>query len=197
MSEEHVKSGQSQGHNKGHTGGGLGIFVAGVIVAAIVGWLFYPAIVMSSKPQPINFNHKAHGAEGAGLACSDCHAFREDGSFSGIPKLDNCIQCHESQQGDSLAEAKLVEEYITPRKEVPWLSYAYQPLCVFFSHAAHVKVAHLECIECHEDMSQSTSARPVKMYRISAYSKDTMSMEDCEDCHAKKGTSNACFICHK
>lgn len=173
------------------------MLAAGFVVAVIVGWLLYPTVVMSSKPQPINFNHKVHGQEGAGLACDACHSYRDDGSFAGIPTLDNCIQCHESPQGDSPDEAKLIEQYVTPRKEIPWLSYSYQPLCVFFSHAAHDKIAHLECTACHEDMSKSTGTPAVKTYRISGYSKDTMSMEKCEDCHAKKGSSNACFVCHK
>ncbi len=196
MSEEHVSTGGREGGHK-QPSGGLGMLAAGFVVAVVVGWLLYPAVVMSSKPQPISFNHKAHGAEGAGLACDGCHTFREDGSFSGIPKLDNCIQCHQSAQGGSPHEAKLIEQYITPNKEIPWLSYSYQPLCVFFSHAAHVKMAQLECTACHEDMSKSTSSPPAKIYRISGYSKNTMSMEACEDCHAKKHTSNACFVCHK
>lgn len=196
MSEEQVSTGEKKGKNKPATGG-MGMLAAGFIFALVVGWLLYPAIVMSSKPQPINFNHKVHGEEGAGLTCDSCHAFREDGSFAGVPKLGNCVQCHESAQGENPEEARLIEEYITPGKQIPWRSYAYQPLCVFFSHAAHVKVAHLGCTQCHPDMSKSTSSPPVKVYRISGYSKDTMSMEDCEDCHAKKGTSNACFVCHK
>ncbi len=146
--EEHEESGSKQEKGHGATGGGWGFFFLGLAVSAALGWIFYPNVVMSSKEQPINFSHKAH-TEGAGLTCDGCHSLREDGSFAGIPKLDKCAECHATPQGSNPEEAKLIAKYIQPGKEIPWLKYAFQPGCVFFSHAAHVNIAHMECKQCH------------------------------------------------
>ncbi len=196
MSEQHVSTEHGDDQKHKPACGGWGMLVLGVLVGAAFGWVFYPNIVMSSKTQPINFSHKAHG-EGAGLTCDTCHGFREDGSFSGIPKLEKCAECHESAQTDSPEEAKLIERYIQPKKEIPWLSYAFQPGCVFFSHSAHINMAKLDCAQCHDDKTNSTDTPPVRQFILSGYSQKTMSMEACEDCHAKHHSSNACFVCHK
>lgn len=195
--EEHITAEETK-HDKAHkSGGGWGFLILGIALGAIVGWVLWPNVVMSSKDQPLNFSHKAH-IEGGGMTCDGCHVFREDGSFAGIPKLDKCVECHESAQGSNPEEAKLISDYIGPKKEIPWRSYSFQPGCVFFSHAAHVNMAKLDCKTCHEkDMAASTSSPAVRVYILSGYSEGTMTMEECEDCHAKKHTSNACFVCHK
>lgn len=195
---EHESTEEEHGGHEHKPAGGLGLkaLALGFFLAAVGGWLAWPNVVMSSKAQPINFSHVAHG-EGAGLSCDSCHTFREDGSFSGIPKLEKCEECHASQQGSDPEEAKLIAQYIQPKKEIPWISYAFQPGCVFFSHAAHVKMAKLACTQCHEDMSKSKSSPPARILLLSGYSERTMSMETCEECHVKKHRSNACFVCHK
>jgi hypothetical protein len=112
-------------------------------------------------------------------SCNACHQFKEDGSFSGIPAIDNCAvchafdhaiheaedcfachaeteygeideaaflfdistgcaMCHADSRGNHPDEVKLREEYLNKGEEIPWLVYARQPACVFFSHAAHV-----------------------------------------------------------
>ena len=110
-------------------------FILGFIASLIVGWVAFPKVLYSQKKQPINFNHALH----VGLVdegCGSCHYFREDGSFSGIPKIAQCIECHEEVNGVSPDEKKFVAQYVAMEREVPWLVYAKQPPCVFFSHAA-------------------------------------------------------------
>ncbi|MFP3870299.1 MAG: menaquinone reductase multiheme cytochrome c subunit QrcA [Syntrophobacteria bacterium] len=184
--------------NKQQDSGRLGwvLFFVGFIGALIVGWVIFPKLLYSTQNQPINFNHAIH-QESAGMLCEDCHYFRSDGSYAGKPTLANCIQCHQFQMTGSEAEAKLISEYIEPGKNVPWLSYSRQPDNVFFSHAAHVKMAGMECTECHRDVSEESTAPPVRVNRLTGYPNELMKMHVCEDCHAREHVSNGCDVCHK
>ena len=128
------------------------------------------------------------------MACEDCHAFREDGSYAGMPTNANCVGCHEDVQGEDPDEARYVTEYVQQEKEVEWLGYQKQPDNVYFSHIAHKE---LDCTTCHPDVANMSTPPVYYENRLSGYSKDTMKMWQCEECHAKSGASNACFVCHK
>ena len=171
--------------------GGI-IFFAGFIIALIFGWVVFPNLLYSQKTQPINFSHVAHQDTG----CEDCHAFRPDGTYAGIPKVEKCKECHENVMGQSESERVLVEEYIQKDREVPWLIYAWQPDNVFFSHAPH-QAKKVECTECHRDMSKEEKLPVYNQAWITGYSRTTMKMIECEKCHAEKDASNNCEICHK
>ena len=172
-------------------------FIIGLIASFVVGWVIFPKLLYSQKKQPIDFNHVLHVDE-VENGCESCHFFRKDGTFSGAPKLEQCIECHEEVQGDSLDEITFVEEYVSKDREVPWLIYAKQPDCVFFSHAAHIKGAHMDCVTCHGHIGESESLKPYEYNRITGYSRDIwgkslagfktntwdrMKMDDCADCH--------------
>lgn len=168
------------------------IFFAGFALAMIFGWVVFPNLLFSQKPQPINFSHVAHQDS----TCEDCHAFRADGTYGGIPRVEKCKECHESQLGQTKDEQILVDEYIPNNKEIPWKVYAWQPDNVYFSHAAH-KAKKVECVRCHRDVAKEKQNPPHKENRLTGYSADTMKMDECEKCHADKGVSNSCEICHK
>lgn len=172
--------------------GGMGwvVFFTGFILALIVGWVVFPNLLFSQKNQPMNFSHVAHQDS----SCEDCHFFREDGSYSGIPTIEKCKECHESQMGQTEDERILVEEYIQKDREVPWRVYAWQPDNVYFSHAPHKS---LECVQCHTDVSKEQTSPRFKENRITGYSASTMKMESCEKCHAERSGSNNCEVCHK
>jgi hypothetical protein len=174
-------------------------FMLGLAASLVLGWGIFPKLLYSQKKQPIDFNHALHAGEMGG--CESCHFFREDGSFSGIPKLAQCVECHEEAQGSDPNEIKFVEEYVANGREVPWLVYARQPDCVFFSHAAHVKKAEMECSTCHGHIGESKHSRVYEENRITGYSRDIwgknpiglkkhtwdrMKMDDCAECHATK-----------
>lgn len=200
--------------DKGAGGGGFLAFLVGFAALQVVGWFLFPMVLYGTKAQPLNFSHKVH-SENAGMSCEDCHYFRDDGTYAGIPGVAKCKECHESQITESPNEAKLVKEYIEPGKEIPWLVYARQPDCVYFSHAPHVKLAGMECTTCHGHHGETDKLRPYEFNRLTKYSRDiwgkhfsgfafqkknqsdSMKMDDCGDCHKKKHTSNACFVCHK
>ncbi len=186
------------GENKQKNSGLIGwaLFVVGLAGGLFIGWVVFPQILYSTKRQPINYNHAIH-QEDAGMSCEDCHYFREDGTYAGKPNVAACAECHEEPQGETETEARLVEEYVGPEKEIPWISYSRQPDNVFFSHAAHVKMAEMECTACHRDVEQETEAPPVKINRLTGYPNEIIKMYVCEDCHAREHVSNSCDVCHK
>ncbi len=175
---------------------GFLFFLAGFIIALIFGWGIFPKILFSVSYQPIKFSHAIE--DHAGLDCEECHFFREDGSYAGIPKLEKCMECHEEIQGENPEEKKFVENYVQKDKEVPWLKYQWQPDNVYFSHAAHLKREKpFECTTCHRDVTKEKIPPPVKINRLTGYHFSTIKMHVCEDCHAKMGANNACNVCHK
>ena len=206
----------------------ISFFVIGLIAALIVGWAIFPALLYSKQPQPMNFNHALHldseivdGIEGdtPEEKCQSCHWFRDDGSFSGIPKLDMCTGCHddpESPLGETPEEKAFLVNYVEPEKQVPWFVYSKQPDCVYFSHIAHVKMGELACATCHGDFASNKKLPLYVENRLTGYSQaiwgknisgfylnktyaDRMKMDDCARCHTEKGQeqNNACFVCHK
>ena len=204
---EHIEPGQG-------AGGPITLFfILGLVASLVLGWVIFPQLLYSQKEQPVQFNHVLHN-ELVEDGCESCHFFREDGTYSGVPKLAQCIDCHEEVQGDSAEEEKFVTEYVEKGREVPWLVYSRQPDCVFFSHVAHVKTGQMDCVTCHGHIGSSDSLRPYEENRITGYSRDIwghsiggfkhntwdrMKMDDCSECHTQKGheENNACFVCHK
>jgi len=188
------------------------IFSLGFVVALLVGWIGFPHVLYLQKRQPVDFRHKTH-AEKSGVAeCSECHVIRDDGEFAGIPAMEKCAGCHADKIGESKAEAALVDLYIKPGHETPWLVYAQQPPNVWFSHAIHVKRAGLKCTDCHSNYGESDQVRVYEVNRISGYSRDIwghsisrlhraphdgMKMSDCEDCHRQRHVEVGCLGCHK
>ncbi|GAB6097416.1 cytochrome c3 family protein [Desulfatiferula olefinivorans] len=187
-------------------------FLTGFGLSLAVGWIGFPKILYSEKTQPFDFNHANH-MDMVDNGCESCHVFRDDGTYAGVPTLAQCVDCHESVQGDSPDEEIFVNDYVAEGKEVPWLVYSRQPDCVFFSHGAHVTMAGMECAECHGDIGESTSLKVYRENRLTGYSQDIwgeniagikknswdrMKMDDCGDCHLERmGSKGPCFQCHK
>ncbi|MBU1170635.1 MAG: cytochrome c family protein [Proteobacteria bacterium] len=201
---------------KGREGSSFGIivsfFLIGFGLSMAVGWIAFPKLLYSEKQQPFDFNHAIH-MDLVDEGCESCHLFREDGTYAGVPTLDQCSGCHEDAQSDSPDEEIFVNEYVANQQEVPWLIYSKQPDCVFFSHAVHVKTAEMECAECHGDIGTSESLKVYRENRITGYSQDIwganiaglkkntwdrMKMDDCGSCHLERmGSKGPCFQCHK
>ena len=180
-------------------------FFAGLAIALAAGWIAFPRVLYSNRAQPVNFSHKIH-ADKAGAKCEDCHSFRDDGTFAGVPTLDKCAGCHAAPMGTTAAEKNFIDQYVTPNHEPQWSAYAAQPENVSFSHAAHVKRAKLTCESCHGNTGTSDSLRPFQVDRISGYPHDIwkipgvphgMKMADCVDCHRRSGLEHSCLDCHK
>src|SRR5579862_4665766 len=188
------------------------VFGSGLFVALFVGWIIFPRVLYSRKNQSLDFLHRTH-AEKSGLAdCNECHILREDGTFAGLPPMEKCAGCHSDRIGNSKAEATLVDNFIKPGHETPWLVYSRQPANVWFSHAIHVKRANLTCAECHSTYGESDQVRVYRVNRISGYSRDIwghsisrlrraphegMKMSDCEDFHKRHQVDVGCLGCHE
>jgi hypothetical protein len=208
------------GHGvEGGAGGPIILFfILGLIASLIVGWVIFPKLLYSQKKQPVDFNHALHNEE-VEDGCDSCHFFREDGTYSGVPTLAQCIDCHEEVNGEDPEEAKFVNEYVAKDREVPWLIYSRQPQNVFFSHVAHVKMGKMDCVTCHGHIGESESLRVYQENRISGYSIDIwgkniagikrnswdrMKMDDCSECHVRENVNQnsvqtlrgGCFVCH-
>ncbi len=208
------------GEQKNGAGGPIILFfVIGLFLSLIMGWIIFPKLLYSKKKQPIDFNHVVHN-DAVDEGCESCHFFRDDGSFAGVPRLEQCVDCHEEAQGETADEIKFVEEYVAKDKEVPWLIYSRQPDCVFFSHAAHVIKAEINCAVCHGHIGESEHLKVYEQNRITGVSRDIwgrniagikkntwdrMKMDDCAKCHKEAGKKedsvqtrkDACFVCHK
>lgn len=187
-------------------------FAIGFGAALAAGWGAFPRVLYQKKVQPIEFRHKTHAAKSGTSACGDCHALREDGAFAGIPATTSCAGCHGEPMGTTKAEAALVNDYVKPQRETPWLVYAQQPANVRFSHAIHTRLAGLKCEDCHGTQGETDALKPYEVNRISGYSRDIwgrsmsrlrraphegMKMADCEDCHRKRGVEAGCLGCHQ
>ena len=163
MEEKKHSAGGSSG--RGGLMFGATAFVVGLIVALAFGWLVYPGLLFAEKKQPLAFSHKVH-VDTAGMSCFDCHSFREDGSFAGLPSVETCAPCHQEiqtaepddkstpeERAAYAAEKTLVEDYVQPGKALPWLAHQRQPDNAFFSHATHYKA----CFTCHLTMQGEKS----------------------------------------
>jgi len=181
-------------------------FLAGLALLLLFGWVAFPGILYVERKQPLAFNHRLH-AKIADHGCDSCHAFRPDGSFTGIPGIESCSSCHAKAAAAGTEEARLVREYLDQGVEIPWQVYARQPDSVFFSHAAHVKSAGLGCEACHGSVGHAETPPPYEQNRITGYSRNIwgksmvlaagqspfsrstepagrdMKMDDCVDCH--------------
>ena len=188
-------------------------FAVGLSLVVSLGWLGLPRMLYARVEQPLRFSHRTHTSDKTGFLCQDCHALGADGRFAGIPSMESCAGCHAEPQGKTDEEKRLVEEYVKPKREIPWLVYSRQPENVYFPHAPHVRRAGIACERCHGPHGASDTLRPHEVNRISGYSRDIwgpslsrlrrepwqgMKMSDCESCHAQHGLARtACLSCHK
>ena len=174
-------------------------FWVGAAIALAAGWIAFPRVLYQSRPQPVDFSHRVH-VESGGAKCADCHQLRADGSFTGIPPLAKCLECHSVAMGSTAAEKRFLDQYATPQREIAWAVYARQPENVYFSHATHLKLAGLSCESCHGDHGRTAMLPRFAEDRITGYSREVwqrMKMDDCVACHRARGLENSCLDCHK
>jgi hypothetical protein len=188
------------------------LFLTGFVAGSLLGWQLFPFALYRTEAQPMQFNHNIHTGDQGGMACTDCHSTNDEGRFLGIPAVAKCAECHAAPLGSTEREKQLVDEYITPNKEIPWKVYYRQPDNAFFSHASHTAVGGMKCEECHGEHGSSETLRPYEENRISGYSRDVwgpnisgvqpaqwqgMKMSKCVNCHAERERRDGCIVCHK
>jgi menaquinone reductase, multiheme cytochrome c subunit len=154
-------------------------FGLGVATMLAAGWFAFPRALYVRQEQPRGFRHKIH-AEKSGISqCGDCHTLHEDGTFTGIPSAETCATCHSEPMA------------------AQWLVYSRQAANVWFSHAIHLRLAKLNCTDCHGAYGDSAQRMAYQQDRISGYSRSVMPMSQCEGCHRQRKIEVGCLGCHK
>jgi hypothetical protein len=188
---------------------GLGLIAAALTARYAFGWVSKPHV--DPVDQPIAFNHAKHVAgsplgspNSPQLPCVFCHAGVETEAHAGLPPLELCLGCHmrprstPTSDPQTIENEKRVREVLLnpgPRAFVPVTA---EPGHVRFSHRAHVNNkengsllgAGLVCADCHGDVSRWTAPpREPAAYLIN--------MNNCIDCHKKRGAPTTCVHCHR
>jgi hypothetical protein len=161
------------------------VFLLGLAIGTLFLFFWINLGVGSKIGQPISFNHKKHVEQG--LECDACHRYFKTQTFSGLPDIAICLECHKEPITNNPEEEK-IRQYERKKEQIPWRYIYGEPDHVFFSHRRHVVLGKMECKNCHGDIGQSEKppSRPwVKM-----------TMNWCMDCHAKKKVTNDCLACH-
>ncbi len=125
--------------------------------------------------QPIKFSHQVHVTENH-LDCMYCHHTVTSSLTANIPSTGLCMNCHlvvrEGSRSGKFEISKIVQAYENGNS-VEWIRIHNLPDHVFFSHAQHVGVGKLECMQCHGDVENMHIVRQV----------NDLSMGWCLECH--------------
>jgi len=145
--------------------------------------------------QPIAYSHALHAGE-LKIDCKYCHSTVETSKSASIPSLNTCMNCHKGVQasekyaGETSPEIKKIyaaldydperpagKEFGNNPKPIRWVRIHNLPDHAYFNHSQHVKVAGLECQQCHGPIE--------KMEVVQQWS--TLQMAWCIDCHKSRG----------
>ena len=126
--------------------------------------------------QPIKFSHQIHAGQNK-INCLYCHNTAEHSKSAGIPSASVCLNCHElvvreGTRSGSFEINKILRAVIN-NEPIVWNRVYNLPDHVFFSHAQHVKVGQLQCVECHGAVEE--------MHIIQQF--NDLSMGWCVNCH--------------
>jgi menaquinone reductase, multiheme cytochrome c subunit len=160
-------------------------FLLGLTVGLCFLLFFFTLGMGGRTEQPIAFNHKLHQQQG--IECLTCHPHYKDQTFSGMPALAICLECHKEPLTKSVEEEK-IRQFEKKGQEIPWRHLYGQPDHVFFSHRRHVTLGKLECQQCHGNIGQSEKPPASPWVK--------MTMAWCMDCHTQRRVTNDCLACH-
>jgi len=160
-------------------------FIIGLAFGTLTLFLLIGLGLGSKTEQPLLFNHKKHQEQG--IECASCHRHFKEQTFSGMPTLATCLECHKDAITKNPEEEK-IRQFQQKKQEIPWKRLYEQPDHIFFSHRRHVVVGKIDCKSCHGDMGQSE--RPPSKPWVK------MTMKWCMDCHVKTKATNDCLACH-
>ena len=172
-----------------------GYFLLFTLSAVAYGLFWYG---MDRAPeQPIAFSHKVH-IEKAGLDCTSCHEYIDEGLLPSIPSVQTCIACHqESQVKLNSPEVQKLIAYWEQGETIPWVKVHKfaERKNVLFTHKRHLRsdvfteheaVAD-RCAVCHGDVSSMDVVKKVRPHK----------MGWCVSCHQQTEASIDCWTCHK
>jgi len=159
------------------------------VTIAIVSIVFLSLLGACGRKQPIQFSHKKHVDQG--VECVDCHRFFKTRAVSGRPSVEVCAGCHdpESPMTGSSEEKKLIAEYISKGKEIPWKRVCFIPGHAYYTHFRHVVFGKIKCAHCHGDVASQDKPLTKPLRRITMYF--------CYNCHEERKISTDCITCHR
>lgn len=163
----------------------VGLSLAVGLVWFILNIVYGIGVQQGYQPtQPIPFSHKIHAGEHE-IDCNYCHTGVRKSKHANIPSASICMNCHVKVKTESPYIQDIYKaidyntetgEFGTNVKPIEWVRIHNLPDLVYFNHSQHVKVAGLECEECHGDIKN--------MEVVYQYSPLTMGW--CIDCHRNK-----------
>jgi hypothetical protein len=142
----------------------------------------HPSVV-----QPLAMSHRRH-IDAKGMKCRSCHQGVEGDAQASFPTLADCMDCHKTAQRTDPREPD-VREWAKRGVEIPWVRVNRLPSHVYFSHAAHVTLAKMDCQVCHRDMKVVDD--PVTEPDVH------LDMDACIACHREKKATVECVGCHR
>lgn len=159
--------------------------------------------------QPIHFSHKIHAGDDQ-IDCQYCHSGARSSAMAAVPSLNVCMGCHktisEYEGEEDLAQGYTKAFYTAEIKKlyaaagwdeqqfkytgkpqgVQWVRIHKLPDFTYFNHSQHVKVAGLDCQQCHGEVP--------KMEVMRQHAPLTMGW--CIECHRTQKVSTECAKCH-
>jgi mono/diheme cytochrome c family protein len=123
--------------------------------------------------QPIPFSHKLHAGQYE-IDCKFCHNTVEKSKHASIPGPYVCMNCHNAIKTTS-PYMQQIFEYVEKDEPIKWVRVHNLPDLAYFNHAQHVKVAGLDCTNCHGNIKEMEVVQQVSL----------LTMGWCIDCHRK------------
>ncbi|TAH18287.1 MAG: cytochrome C [Cytophagales bacterium] len=159
--------------SRGFVGIASFVFVALVLKVATEGLITIGVQQGYAPEQPIPFSHKLHAGQYE-IDCKYCHNTVEKSKHASIPGPYVCMNCHNSIKTTSPNMQKIYE-YVENDEPIQWVRVHNLPDLAYFNHAQHVKVAGLDCTNCHGDIKNMEVVQQVSL----------LTMGWCIDCHRK------------
>ena len=162
-----------------------------VILLASAGWkgMWNTGVTTGYQPvQPIKFSHQLHAGVNK-IDCQYCHSGAFQSKNASIPSANVCMNCHNYVQATEKYDGEISPEimkiykaldynpetkvYGTNQKPIEWVRIHNLPDFAYFNHSQHVKVAGIQCQNCHGPIQNME-----EVYQFSP-----LTMKWCINCH--------------
>jgi mono/diheme cytochrome c family protein len=164
--------------------------LAGTVAFASWGWvgMWNTNVHQGYQPaQPIKYSHELHAGV-MKINCQYCHGGAYKSKNASIPSLNVCMNCHKVVKTESPEIHKIydalgydpgTQKYDTTKaRPIQWVRVHNLPDLAYFNHSQHVKVAGIECQQCHG---------PIQTMK-EVYQYSPLTMKWCIQCHKRTET---------
>jgi hypothetical protein len=161
-----------------------GRYVLPVRVLALATLAVGACLLAPAGEVAVAFSHALHVGE-KGLDCAFCHPGAVARDAAGLAPVEACGPCHDALDRELPVAARLLAAHYDGfrYRRTP---VATLPEEVRFSHRTHVHGAAIDCAACHGDIAASEGIPSAAVTK-----------PDCMGCHAQRGVSNECRVCHE